>query len=251
MNPSRLGFFLLGATLAFGFIVGSDRIAKAVALRRTQPEITVRGVATQEVRSDVGLMTINFFKRGTGREALAASVNARRESLLKSLVALGFAESDITINSLDYNVYEPAPSGTKEVNTDKFARGNEREFGFYQSVRIRTPKVDELLAYSRTPVEYIDDVSMGRSTPEFRVSKLDDSKRELLEAATKDARRRADILVAGSGSRVGSLLEASQGVFEVLSRENPRSGGYDSYDTADIHKVVRVVVTLRFEITRE
>jgi hypothetical protein len=73
----------------------------------------------------------------------------------------------------------------------------------------------------------------------------------LLEAATKDARRRADILVSGSGSKVGSLLEASQGVFEVLSLENPRSGGYDSYDTTSIHKLVRVVVTLRYEIARE
>jgi len=251
MNASRLGFFLLGITLAFGFIVGSDRIAKAVALRRTQPEITVRGVATQEVRSDIGLMTIQLFKRGTRHDALAASVNARREALLKSLAALGFAESDVTVSSLDYSIYEPAPAGTKDVNPDKFARGAEREFSFFQTVRIRTAKVDELLAYSRTPVDFVDEVSVGRSTPEFRVGKLDDSKRELLEAATKDARRRADILVAGSGSKVGSLLEASQGVFEVLSRENPRSGGYDSYDTSDINKVVRVVVSLRFEITRE
>lgn len=251
MNPSRLGFFLLGLTLAFGFVAGSDRIAKAVALRRTQPETTVRGVATQEVRSDIGLMTLQLYKRGTRHDALVTSVNARRDALLQALKAQGFAEADLTVGSLDYNIYEPAPAGTKEVNPDKFARGAEREFAFYQTIRVRTAKVDELLAYSRTPIDYVDDVSLSRSTPEFRVGKLDDSKRELLEAATKDARRRADILVAGSGSKVGALLEASQGVFEVLSRENPRNGGYDAYDTTDINKVIRVVVTLRFEITRE
>jgi hypothetical protein len=73
------------------------------------------------------------------------------------------------------------------------------------------------------------------------------ARRELLEAATKDARRRADVLVAGSGSKVGALLEANQGMFEVTSPENPG----DDFDTTAIQKVVRVVVSLRFEIVRE
>ncbi len=250
-HPSRLAFFLLGATLALGFFLGSDRIASAVALRRAQPEISVRGVATQEVRSDLGLMTISYAVRGTKFELLSAAMNSRRESLIRELLSKGFKETDITIEALDYNIYEPAPAGAKEINPDKNALGAEREFRFYQVIRLRTLKVEELLAYSRLPTDFVDGVALGRTTPEFRVSSLDDSKRELLEAATKDARRRADILVSGSGSKVGSLLEASQGVFEVLSRENPRSGGYDSYDTSSINKVVRVVVTLRYEIARE
>jgi len=252
MNPpSRLAFFLLGATLALGFFLGSDRIASAVALRRTQPEISVRGVATQEVRSDLGLMSISLSIRGTKYEALVAAMNGRRELLLRELIEKGFKDTDITVEALDYNIYNPAPVGAKEITPDKYAQGAEREFAFYQVIRIRTLKVEALLAYSRLPVDFINGVSLGRSRPEFRISSLDDSKRELLEAATKDARRRADILVSGSGSKVGSLLEASQGVFEVLSLENPRSGGYDSYDTTSIHKLVRVVVTLRYEIARE
>ena len=250
-HPSRLAFFLLGATLALGFFLGSGRIADAVAMRRIQPDVTVRGVSTQEVRSDLGLMTLQIYRRGTKFDVLVASMDARRESLLRDLAARGFGPADITVEALDYSIYEPAPAGAKEVTPDKYARGAEREFAFSQLIRVRTAKVDELLAYSRTPVAFQDDVALGRSAPEFRVSNLDDSKRELLEAATKDARRRAEILVAGSGNRVGSLLDASQGVFEVLSRDNPRSGGYDTYDTSSIHKLVRVVVTLRYEIERE
>jgi len=250
-NHSRLAFLLLGSTLALGFFLGSDRIAHAVALRRAQPETSVRGVATQEVRSDLGLMSIQLQRRGTRLETVTAAVVARREALLKDLAARGFAPGDVTVEALDYNVFEPAPAGTKEINPERHARGAEREFQVYQTVRIRTAKVRELLDYSRTPVDFANEVQMGRSRPEFRVSNLDDSKRELLEAATKDARRRAEILVAGSGSSIGNLLEASQGVFEVLSLENPRSGGYDTYDTTSIDKLVRVVVTLRYEIVRE
>lgn len=250
-NTSRLAFFLLGSTLALGFFLGSDRLAKAVAHRRAQPETTVRGLATQEVRSDLGLMSIQLFRRGTKPEEVRASVEARREALLKDLAARGFAAADITVEALDYNVYEPAPAGTKEINPDRFARGAEREFAFHQTVRIRTAKVQELLEYSRAPVEFAADTLVGRSRPEFRIQNLDESRRELLESATKDARRRAEVLVAGSGSSIGTLLEASQGVFEVLSAENPRSGGYDSYDTTSVNKLVRVVVTLRYELVRQ
>lgn len=250
-NPSRLAFLLLGSTLALGFFLGSDRIAHAVALRRAQPETMVRGVATQQVKSDLGLMTIQLSRRGVGLDGLTAALNTRREALLKDLALRGFGPGDLTVEAMDYNVYEPAPAGTKEINPERHARGAEREFGVYQTIRIRTAKVRELLGYSRTTVDFAGEVQMGRSRPEFRVSSLDDSKRELLEAATKDARRRAEILVAGSGSQIGNLLEASQGVFEVLSLENPRSGGYDTYDTTSIDKLVRVVVTLRYEIVRE
>lgn len=249
-NPSRLAFFLLGSTLALGFILGSDRLAKAVALRRAQPETTVRGLATQEVRSDLGLMSIQLHRRGTKPEEIRAAIDARREALLKDLAARGFAAGDVTVEALDYGVYDPAPAGTKEINPDKFARGAEREFAYFQTLRLRTDKVQELLDYSRTPVEYAAETVTTRSRPEFRIRNLDESRRELLEAATKDARRRAEILVSGSGSSVGTLLEASQGVFEVLSAENPRSGGYDSYDTTSVNKLVRVVVTLRYELVR-
>ena len=96
-------------------------------------------------------------------------------------------------------------------------------------------------------VEFVDDVIVSRSSPAYRIAQLDEAKRELLESATKDARRRADVLVTGSGSKVGSLLEASQGMFEVTSPDNPES----DFDTTSINKVIRVVVTLRFEITKE
>lgn len=250
-NPSRLAFLLLGSTLALGFFLGSDRIAHAVALRRAQPETMVRGVATQQVKSDVGLMSIQLARRGTNLDGLTAALNTRREALLKDLALRGFAAADLTVEALDCTVLEPAPAGTKEINPDRHARGAEREFVVFQTIRIRTAKVRELLDYSRTSVDFTHEVLLARSRPEFRVSNLDDSKRELLEAATKDARRRAEILVAGSGSQIGNLLEASQGVFEVLSLENPRSGGYDTYDTTSIDKLVRVVVTLRYEIVRE
>ena len=53
-TPQRLAFLLLGASLAFGFIVASDKLSKAIAqVRAARPEGSVKGVATQIGRAHV------------------------------------------------------------------------------------------------------------------------------------------------------------------------------------------------------
>lgn len=247
MNPSRLGFFLLGLTLAFGFIVGSDRIGKAIAYRRSSPELSVRGVATQPAKSDVATMTYVVSWRGENYAEGRAALEKRRDALVAKLREAGLAAADIQVRAQDFTRYLPAPAGTKPENMGRYARGTVPDFEVEQCVSVRTSQVDTVAKLALEPVEFSGEVMVSRSTPAYRIAQLDEAKRELLEAATKDARRRAEVLVAGSGSKVGALLEASQGMFEVSSPDNPQA----EFDTTSVNKVIRVVVTLRFEITRE
>jgi hypothetical protein len=247
MNPSRLGYFLLGITLSFGFIVGADRIGKAIAYRRTSPELSVRGVATQPAKADVATIVYGLSWRGESYAAGRTQLEQRRDVLVAKLQAAGIPLADIQVRAQDFQRYLPAPVGTKPENMGRFARGTVPDFTIEQEVAVRTSKVDTVAKLALEPVEFVDDVIFSRSAPAYRIAELDEAKRELLESATKDARRRAEVLVTGSGSKVGSLLEASQGMFEVTSPDNPGS----DFDTTSIHKVIRVVVTLRFEITKE
>lgn len=246
-STSRLAFLLLGATLALGFIVGSDRVAKAVAYRRAQPELTVRGVATQPAKADVGTMAYQLSWRGENYAAGRAQLERRRDELVAKLRQAGIPEADILVRAQAFQRFLPAPAGTKPENLGGYARGAAPDFAVSQAILVRTAQVDVLARLALEPLEFVDEVILTRGAPAYRIAQLDDARRELLEAATKDARRRAEVMVAGSGSRVGALLEASQGMFEVTSPENPG----DDYDTTAIDKVVRVVVTLRLEIVRD
>jgi hypothetical protein len=111
--------------------------------------------------------------------------------------------------------------------------------------------VDLVAKLIRQEVVLAQEVELQRNMPVFRLLKFDDSKRELLEAAAKDARRRADILVAGSGSKVGTLIDASQGVFQVSAKGRVNEGDYSSVDVTSIDKTMRLVVTMRFELIKE
>ena len=69
---------------------------------------------------------------------------------------------------------------------------------------------------------------------------------KLLEAATKNAYERAKVLTESCGSEVGSLLSASQGIFQVLSPGGGDISDYGTYDKSTIDKEIKAVVTLEF-----
>ena len=90
------------------------------------------------------------------------------------------------------------------------------------------------------------DVSSGK--PAFMVSALDDAKVALLDKATRNAMDRARTLADGSGSTVGALLNASQGVIQIVPRGTQSSGDGGEYDTGTIEKTMRAVVSLEYGV---
>jgi len=146
---------------------------------------------------------------------------------------------------------EPARASATNVDYNKSARGPVPDYILISPFELRTSKVDLVAKLVRQEVVLAQEVELQRNMPVFRLLKFDDSKKELLEAAAKDARRRADILVAGSGSKVGTLIDASQGVFQISAKGRVNEGDYSSVDSTSIEKTMRLVVTMRFELVKE
>lgn len=250
--PQRVAFLLLGASLAFGFIVGSDKLSKAIAqVRAARPEVTVKGVATQDLRADEGELTGALSWRGTDLAAGRAALDAQRVAFRGLLAKAGVADAEVEVMPVTVTRLEPARENATSVDYSRSARGQVPDYVLYSSFELRTAKVDIVAKLVRQEIVLGQDVELHRNAPVFRLLKLDDSKKELLEAAAKDARRRADILVAGSGSKVGTLNDASQGVFQVCAKGRVNEGDYSSVDSSSIEKTMRLVVTMRFELVKE
>lgn len=251
-TPQRLAFLLLGASLAFGFIVASDKLSKAIAqVRAARPEVSVKGVATQDLRADEGELSGALSWRGTDLAVGRAALEAQREVFRRLLAQSGFAENEVEVMPISVTRLEPARANATNVDYNKSARGQVPDYVITGPFDIRTSKVDLVAKLIRQEVVLAQEVELQRNMPVFRLLKFDDSKRELLEAAAKDARRRADILVAGSGSKVGTLIDASQGVFQVSAKGRVNEGDYSSVDVTSIDKTMRLVVTMRFELIKE
>jgi hypothetical protein len=79
----------------------------------------------------------------------------------------------------------------------------------------------------------------------------------MITEATRNARASADRFAADSGSKVGSIRQANQGVFSILPADQAGDageggeGGYAQYggDTS-IMKTVRVVTTVQYYLEK-
>ena len=118
-----------------------------------------------------------------------------------------------------------------------------------RSLRINSSQVDELKTMSRQLYDLNGEgIRLTLSGPEFFVSKLDEVKIDLMQRATQNGRERAEIMAESSGENLGSLVSARQGVIQITKPNSTRTSSYGIYDTETIETVVKLVVTLEFEI---
>ena len=82
--------------------------------------------------------------------------------------------------------------------------------------------------------------------PRFYYTQVNELKSELLVAATKDARNRAQTLAEGSGVKLGLLRAARQGVFSVRSADSSSISERSGNDVSSISKKVSSVVTVDY-----
>jgi hypothetical protein len=86
------------------------------------------------------------------------------------------------------------------------------------------------------------------NTVEYFYTKLSDLRVELLKEATKNAKERASAIAESTGSIIGRVRDASQGVFQVTGKNSIEVSDYGSYDTSAIEKKVTALVRASFEV---
>jgi hypothetical protein len=252
-TSQRVAFLLLGASLALGFIIGAEKLSTAIAqVRKMQPSIMVKGVATQNVKSDQAIINYIITWRGTDAAIGRKAFVVQRDIFQKKLLDYGFKQDEINIEAIEQVRLEPANAKTTAaIEYDKYARGTVPDFVYFQRFKITSANVDLVDKLSREDFVFENDVELDRRQLAYKLINVDDSKKELLLIASKNARARADVLVSGSGSKIGTLLDASQGAFSIQAKDSVGDSDYSSLDTTSIEKTIRVVVTMTYEIVKE
>jgi hypothetical protein len=86
------------------------------------------------------------------------------------------------------------------------------------------------------------------SGPYYYITDLNQIKMELLGEATHDGYQRARLMASNSGGKVGKLVEAQQGIFQITTPDSTDVSSYGIYDTSTIEKDIKAVVTLKYLI---
>jgi len=225
-----LGVCIIIAALAFGYFYYSAN--------RREETVKVVGYATKDFDSDIAKWSFTL-SENTSPSALADGyrrLEQQADKFREVWAAQNIASEDLS--------FDP-------VNTSKQFDRNGEETGYRieQRVTVVCRELDALDSLAQKPTVFIDaGVSLESSYMEYYYSDMTDLKKELLGAATADARDRAARILEGSGRGIGKLLTARSGIFQITERLSTEVADYGMYNTSTREKTIKVTVSAEYSL---
>jgi hypothetical protein len=122
-------------------------------------------------------------------------------------------------------------------------------YSLKQSLGIRSSDIDKITNISRQVTELINQAILLESEePQYLYTRIAETKVEILAAAARDAKERAQQIAASTGSRVGGIRSAEMGVLQITAADSSAVSGYGENDTKSLEKDITAVVHVTFAI---
>lgn len=197
--------------------------------------VSVKGLAEKNVVADMGIWNIQFTVSGNDLSATRAQIGAQAQEITGFLKKQGFADGEIHIGRIETNDLMANPY------RDNTAAATSR-FILTQTIAVRSDKVQNISNAMSLSNELIGKgIVFSNQSASYFFTKLNEIKPEMLKDATKNAKEAALEFARNSGSTVGKIKYANQGVFSILAADSP-----NSYEATQINKKVRVVSTVEY-----
>ena len=240
---------LLGALLAFGWIVGAWILgAQIKATRLSDRYVTVKGLVERTVKSDLALWPLSYKEAGDDLSAVYAKTEADKQAILQFLEQQGIQPSEIELGVVR----------VVDTQANEYGGANRapRRYIVEQQITVRTTRVDQVAAAAQKSMQLLQKGIILNSNPgqglAYKFNGLNSIKPDMITEATRNARAAADRFAADSGSKVGSIRQASQGVFSISPADQGSDTGEPSYGGGDgsIMKKVRVVTSVQYYLEK-
>lgn len=236
---------LAAVILAIGMFFSAAVLSKFFVRIRHEKTLEVKGFAETNVVSDIGRFSCRIQFRGGGLKEAYEGLQAARGRVQAFLLGQGFKAGEITQEAVEVAKVARRDEQGREMNDIEFYDGA-------QTLVVESTDVGRIREVAGAINELIrEGIDLRVFEPEFYVSDLKDVKVALLARATEDGYARAQALARNSQGRVGALVSAQQGVFQITRQNSTDTSGYGLYDTATIRKTAKAVVTLEYAIAAE
>jgi hypothetical protein len=225
---------LAALLLALGFAYAGHAVASALrGARASERFVSVKGLSEREVPADLAIWPLTFTAVNDQLAPLHAELERGRSEIAQFLQRAGFDAAEIAASS---------PSITDLHAEPQYGTPPPARYRGSMTVTLRSPKVDKVKALTAQTGALVErGVVLGAAGQgaQYFFTALNSVKPAMIAEATKNARAAAQQFAADSGSRVGSIREARQGLFSIDDR--------DAF-TPEI-KAVRVVTTVDYFLT--
>ncbi|HEX6408787.1 MAG TPA: SIMPL domain-containing protein [Gemmatimonadales bacterium] len=233
---------LISAVLvALGLSLGGWFIGEGFARGRASDRfVEVKGLAEREVTADLALWPLRYVSTGNDLTAAQAQITRNTRQVFAFLSRNGIDTTAVQLQALEVS----------DAFANRFPgeRAGPR-YVIQQTVMVRSGKPDVVLAASQRVSELVgagvvlsSSGEYGIGGPTFIFTRLNQLKPSMVKEATANARAAAEQFAADSRSDLGSIRQASQGIFVIL----PRDQAPGVNEGAQLQKIVRVVSTVQY-----
>lgn len=205
--------------------------------QRDNRTVTVKGLAEMNVKANLALWKIKFKTTGNDLSELQQKMTTDLQAVQAYLTKQGFTPEEIIIGRMNTN--------DLMTNPYRDAKAEESRYILDQTVTVRSDKVDMTESALREIGSLVsqgiifDNQDYG-SPVSYLFTDINQVKPQMLEQATQNAKQAAEEFAKSSGSTVGQIKTANQGVFSILPREQIPGAN----EAEQIDKTIRVVSTV-------
>lgn len=236
---TTLPAIILAIGIALAGLLAGEGFARGRAADRS---VSVKGVAEREVKADLAIWPLRVVGADNDLTAANAKLAASISGVRQFLVRHGIDTSQVQLSGFSVNDALAAEYASNNRPANRYV--------IHETMLVRSTHPDQVLAASQQIGELASIgvvVSSGNnegsnSGPTFVFSGLNTLKPAMIADATARAREAAEQFARDSRSSLGGIRQASQGVFEIL----PRDQAPGINEESQIAKIVRVVSTIDY-----
>jgi hypothetical protein len=233
-NLTNLRAAILGLSIGLGILVAGVSISRALYKTRTAERyVSVRGLAEKEIPADQAIWPITYKDAGDDLLRLQKQLDANRDIIVDFLLEKGFKAEDISHSPpLITDTWAEVHYGGQTLPTIRYR--------IQKTVTLRTRDIQLVKQSMEKSGELVaKGIVLSQSwenRTEFLFTGLNAIKPEMIREATLNAREAAEKFAEDSGSQIGKIRRATQGLFTISDRDA---------NSPDL-KIVRVVTNLEY-----
>ena len=207
--------------------------------------IEVTGSAKRDFTSDIIVWESTFRTKNLELKDAYKKLDNDRKLISNYLDDSNISLDDVIFSSINIKKqyeYKWDDNGTKY-----------EEFSGYllkQDIKIESSSVIAIESLSRDITTLIDQgIEIQSKSPYYFYSKLADLKIDMIAEATKDASERATQIANNANSRLGNLIQAKMGVFQITAKNSTEGYSWGgTHNKTSKHKTATVTMRLAYDI---
>ena len=232
---------------ALAIIIAAAILGNAVINRNKKSgTIDVTGLGQKNFTSDLVVWEGNFSRENRDIKEAYAQLEKDRKAVTDYLQKMGVPRESIVFQAVNtMPLYEQHYSSNGNYTGQTFLG-----YQLNQTLQIESKEVDKVEKISREITELLlQGVKFYSQPPRYYYTDLESLKIEMISKATEDARVRAEKIAENSGAKLGNLISANMGIFQITgqnSNEDYSWGG--TFNTSAKEKTASITMRLSYGV---